>query len=304
MMNLSVHHEPVTQRRNMRAIRQNFMFGRLGNKLFAIASTIGIARTHGLEPCIAPMYSKDKTLTIFKNIPFCAGDEEKLTVWNIPMFSGSITPEDASDSTTDVEVKGYGCSYTFFEDVEEEILSAFEFTDDLKKVSKEFMDNHKDSIKEDSIKVGIHFRRTDMISFGGLYGPFPGTDFYKHSMKIMREKYGPSVIFLVASDDVEWCKAQDFLQVEDVLFIDQSTVEDFAILKECDHMIIGHGTFAWWAAYLGASQKGGDVMYFQEDIEKPVKNKYFEADKFYLPKWTAVSNAGETEADTVQEVKV
>jgi hypothetical protein len=49
---------------------------------------------------------------------------------------------------------------------------------------------------------------------------------------------------------------------EDIVFIDNSPGTDFAILAGCDHMIMSIGTFGWWIAWLGAHQRGGDVLYF------------------------------------------
>ena len=36
---------------------------------------------------------------------------------------------------------------------------------------------------------------------------------------------------------------------------------DLAVLSSCDHIVASGGTFSWWAAFLGPTQKGGIVIH-------------------------------------------
>mmetsp|Transcript_24847 Transcript_24847/g.36459 ORF Transcript_24847/g.36459 Transcript_24847/m.36459 type:complete len:313 (+) Transcript_24847:37-975(+) len=276
---------PRRRQGEIRFARRGYIQGNLGNRLFAVASTIGIARANGLEPCIEPKLKKDDSLKQFKNIPYCPGEKGNATVWDTPVYYGPLKKLGVSDDVSDIETIGYGQSYRYFEDVQEEVVNAFKLNNLLQDQSREFMKDYKDSIK-----VGIHVRRTDMIAFGRLYGGYPKKGFFVNGMRTMRKKYGPSVKFFVATDDLEWCKQQSFFRTKDVFFIERDAIGDFGILRECDHMIIGLGTYGWWSAYLGAHQKGGDVIYFQKDQKNPPKNKHFNAVDFYLPTWVSVSD--------------
>ncbi len=63
------------------------------------------------------------------------------------------------------------------------------------------------------------------------------------------------MLFLVLSDDIEWCHRN--LADQDVYFsrslssTNSATVEqDMALAGHCNHSIISFGTFSFWTAYL------------------------------------------------------
>jgi galactoside 2-L-fucosyltransferase 1/2 len=82
---------------------------------------------------------------------------------------------------------------------------------------------------------------------------------------------------------------------EDIVFIDNSPGTDFAILAGCDHMIMSIGTFGWWISWLGAHQRGGDVLYFanyfnfdNDSIQQEVK-----LEEHYPLNWIPVGDSKE-----------
>ena len=59
--------------------------------------------------------------------------------------------------------------------------------------------------------VGVHVRRTDYIKFmEQRFQMFPGNpvdqSFFHHCMAEYRRKLGPDTMFLVTSDDIQWCR--------------------------------------------------------------------------------------------------
>lgn len=67
-------------------------------------------------------------------------------------------------------------------------------------------------------------------------------------------------MFVVASDDVEWCKTNfGAVANETILYsVDAFTTKlgydrkylDMCIMSKCNHSIIDYGTFGFWGAYL------------------------------------------------------
>ena len=91
--------------------------------------------------------------------------------------------------------------------------------------------------------VTVHVRRTDMLGTGIVVEP--GPDYYKRAMAIYKKKHGAGVLFLVATDDFDWCKAN--IQGPDVHFTGgngtKSREDEFAIAVACNHTVISVGTF-------------------------------------------------------------
>ena len=110
-------------------------------------------------------------------------------------------------------------------------------------------------------KISIHIRRADYLKLQHVHHVLPMT-YYKNAVEIMKKSLGADYkdyIFLVFSDDTEWCKKQDFFKkLPDVNFIEDSDpltkgpVEVFQLylMSMCDHNIIANSSFSWWGAYL------------------------------------------------------
>ena len=97
------------------------------------------------------------------------------------------------------------------------------------------------------------------------YLRFPSDDYFVQSMNYFRKKYDNKVKFIVASDDITWCKERSYFSGGDVYFTIPGSRDtanfDFAIISSCDDMIISRGTFGWWSGYLSYLRKGGQVIY-------------------------------------------
>ena len=72
------------------------------------------------------------------------------------------------------------------------------------------------------------------------------------------EKCFDNIHFAVCSDDPEWCKRE--LTGPHITVVHNCVQQDFALLVQCDHLIITYGTFGWWAGWLN----NGQVDYFDK----------------------------------------
>jgi len=67
-----------------------------------------------------------------------------------------------------------------------------------------------------------------------------------------------TTMFIIGSDDLEWCK-ENMVSNNDTVVVDPgSAIEDIALLASFEHQIYSHGTYALWIALLS---KATTVVY-------------------------------------------
>lgn len=109
------------------------------------------------------------------------------------------------------------------------------------------------SIKRSSkATIGVHVRRGDKVGNGSL-----DLEYYTKAIEEVKKQFGENVCFYVLSDGIDWCKKNlNFGNIE-VIYPDYKSdnfvLDDWLILKECNHHIISFSTFSWWAAWLKTS---------------------------------------------------
>ena len=81
-------------------------------------------------------------------------------------------------------------------------------------------------------------------------------EYFHKAFNHFREKF-TDVIFLVVSDDMNWCRTN--LKGDDVQYVSTGNAgSDLAFLSLCNHSVISTGSFGWWGAYL--SGWGGSLL--------------------------------------------
>jgi hypothetical protein len=105
--------------------------------------------------------------------------------------------------------------------------------------------------------VAVHFRRGDYITdlkTNQVHGVID-MSYYKEAFTYF-DSYCDNLLFVVFSDDIESIKNELSINKK-FLFIDSlySHLEEFEIMKGCDHFIIANSTFSWWAAWLGSNEE-------------------------------------------------
>eukprot|EP00939_MAST-03C_sp_MAST-3C-sp1_P002910 g2910.t1 len=139
---------------------------------------------------------------------------------------------------------------------------------------------------ESRTTVGIHVRHGDLVKYG--YIQFPPNEYFINVLSHFRTKYS-NAQFVVASDDPTWCSKQSFFVADDVRVVTEKhkPAIDMAILAGCNHMVMTVGTFGWWAAYLGADAKGGEVVYYDSEfkMEHPINKGNVALDDHFPSNW-------------------
>ena len=153
-------------------------------------------------------------------------------------------------------LQGYFQSPKYFNHRREEILELF--TD----YKQDILNNLQ--LKLDLLpgkKISLHIRRSDYIKLQHTHNVLP-IKYYENAVNILKESLGKDYndyIYLIFSDDINWCKTQTFLTtLPDVHFVADSDsftkgpVEIFQLylMSMCDHNIIANSSFSWWGAYL------------------------------------------------------
>ena len=150
------------------------------------------------------------------------------------------------------QIEYYGCwqSENYFSDVKEEVKQAFRFPEVTEEKNKKLIQQ-----LQQSESVSIHVRRGDFLKFP-QYINLGESDYYQHAIEYIK-KHVKKPVFVVFSDDVEWCK-EYILRDEKCCFVDWNTGDksfrDMQLMSICKHNIIANSTFSWWGAWINENK--------------------------------------------------
>jgi hypothetical protein len=215
----------------------------LGNQMFQIASTIGVAQDHGRE-YVFSYWNNNK---YFKNpLPSTKrGYMGNLTWVHEKSFDYNPIILKGSEPTNLV---GYFQSYKYFSWHNSLIGKTFEFNEEVQvEPNKIFEENFKGKIT-----CSISVRRGDYINYPDIHIQQPETYWSKAQDEI--EKEVKVDVYLVFSDDPAWCKSNIHLFNQKgrkaVVVLGRNQMDDFVMITKCNHNIITNSTFSWWGGFL------------------------------------------------------
>ncbi|MBQ3292945.1 alpha-1,2-fucosyltransferase [Candidatus Saccharibacteria bacterium] len=106
--------------------------------------------------------------------------------------------------------------------------------------------------------VCVSIRRGDFVNNVKFSKNFNvcGVDYFENAIKLMK-KYVKNPVFVIFSDDIEWCKKNIPVNTDRVIFEDgdDPVWEKLRLMYSCKHFIISNSTFSWWAQYLSRNNK-------------------------------------------------
>jgi galactoside 2-L-fucosyltransferase 1/2 len=254
--------------------------GYVGNSMFQYFSGLGIAKKNEMRLCLCP--SSIPTFQKIFRLPTPATCAKNLQLTEVKEKHFAI--HQSFSLINDTQLVGYFQSFKYFPAE----LSPGWIRENLVASARGIAHNvmsEASSKKASTTFVGIHVRRGDHITMEKPYLRSPSSEYYKLSMNYFRKKY-PDSLFLVASNDIKWCKSQAVFQNRDVYFVETGdAVADFATLAHSNHMIMSLGTFSWWAAYLSQ----GEVIYQPEFVmDHPINAGNILRADYYPSSWTSV----------------
>jgi len=217
-----------------------YLQGGLGNYMFQIATTFSLSKDYGFNCAFnSKNYLKvhkgieNYRNNIFRNVNF----DEKLTyneIYNEPSFNYEKIK--INDNTL---LKGYYQTEKYFLHNRNEILNLYT-------PSKKDLDYIKQKygkiLKNET--CSIHIRRGDYLNLQ-TYHPLCTMHYYNNAITDV----GEDNLFLVFSDDIEWCKEN--LKGQNFVFIEnEKDYIDLYIMSMCNNNIIANSSFSWWGAWL------------------------------------------------------
>lgn len=102
--------------------------------------------------------------------------------------------------------------------------------------------------------IAIHIRRGDYLKISNTSG-ICTIDYYQKAIFYIKKHVAPD-IYVIFSDDIDWCMEQFALIIgdADVRFVDWNKGEysfrDMQLMSLCKHNIIANSSFSWWGAWL------------------------------------------------------
>ena len=243
--------------------------GRLGNQMFQYASFRGIAANRGFAWKIPPEDTETTSnYGLFECFKMIHVKEENLGLSpsqypNIGENDHSFDEALFNGCPDNSNIHAYLQTEKYFKNIENEIREDFQFKDDIYESCKEVIDEVGDAIF-------IHVRRGDYLGSPNHH-PTLTPEYYENAL----EKFDSEIPVFVFSDDLVWCKEQDFLKSDRFLLsenhikypnkvllgdgtVDHSLIPywDLCLMTLCKGAIIANSSLSWWGAWLqnGAGQ--------------------------------------------------
>jgi hypothetical protein len=242
--------------------------GHLGNQLFQIASTIGLAVESKHDFCFpkwSPNWFFKNELPVLSEQEFIAYREEQFQ-YNSKKF-GKLN----------YDLEGYFQSEKYFDNTLTKHY--FEFKEEL-------IDKLKHTYKAAFLKktILLSIRRGDFVDHPD-YFQLPINYYILALINNFPDWKQRNLIIL--SDDINYCKFH-FSFLDNAFFGNQlSAIEQLALGSLCDDFIISNSTFSWWCAWLGEKEHSTIIRplhYFTE-----AKNK-IDNDCDYFPEQWKIYN--------------
>tara|TARA_R110000851_G_scaffold20643_3_gene62313 strand:+ start:2151 stop:3026 length:876 start_codon:yes stop_codon:yes gene_type:complete len=267
--------------------------GRLGNQLFQYAALKSLALNKGYEvkipdpsncewheqPCLLGNFSLECD---YLNRADVETIRHAYYEPDINRYDRNIL--NLPDNTN---LSGFFQSTKYFEAHRGQIKREFTLKGDIENESKERLAQIKKDNKCEI--VSLHLRRGDLtdgttndpVNYLGYQDNFDENSIFGRYLGLAKKVFeNKKVKFLVFSggsrsnnnntSDIDWCKNK--LIGDEYIFSEgNSALQDFSLIKNCDHNITSHSTtFGWWAAYLNEHKDKivcAPEYYFLDDRE-------------------------------------
>jgi hypothetical protein len=85
-----------------------------------------------------------------------------------------------------------------------------------------------------------------------------------------------NIIYVIFSDDVEWCKTE-FSDPDYIISDLENPYTEMCAMSLCDHNIIANSSFSWWGAWLNVNQDKiviAPSRWFGDLIQKDTSDVY------------------------------
>ncbi len=177
---------------------------------------------------------------------FCA-DIENRFFWVEDIVKSPCTYQPDVFLTTDCAFVGYWQTEKYFKDIQNTVISKFEFTN----VNQE-LNQFAVALSENEY-TSVHVRRGDYLMNPGSYMGICTVDYYLRAIDYIR-CMEPDSRFIFFSDDLKWVKEN--IKISDAIYCKKDMFDDYEdwydmyLMSRCSHNIIANSSFSWWGAWL------------------------------------------------------
>ena len=232
-------------------------YGRLGNAMFQFATLLNVAKVNGYTFGIP--YNNEiprNTISDHTGTYNYGLDIHKCFELNIPDSSGhkaeyrfrpngfEYDPSilNIKDNT---DIEGYFQSEKYFKENKDFVLNTFRFKKEFILAAEKKMVNYRKGNNKKIIFV--HIRRGDYVN---LQNSHPLLSFYDYYIPAMEKFDKKNTIFVIFSDDIEWCKTK-FINNGNIYYSETNNpFVDLSLMAMCDGAIIANSSYSWWGAYM------------------------------------------------------
>ncbi len=253
----------------------------LGNQLFCIAATIGLAEDNNVEASFSQLLIPPLDYygrTIFHKLNKSSFEESE--IYRETPYTSTIYNN--IPYKKNMRIHGYFQSYKYFDNHREKILDSFQLPKNILSV----INKKYDYILQDRENmVSLHIRRGDYVNLisSGHYASLDN-EYYQKALDMIGKKN-----VVVFSDDIEWCKQNIDFSEKNMFFIEKEMdIVDLYLMSRMKDNIIANSTFSWWAAYMNTFQDKvvvGPKKWFGPNR---VKSNELETKDLFPPDWIRI----------------
>ena len=226
--------------------------GQLGNQLFQVATVVSLALDNNARPIFPdfllpsdpvfklPLYYQNVFYRLDasnppKSIEYAYFDESNFIYHPIPY-------------RPNMSVEGWFQSEKFFLAHKTEVLELFEPNDEI----LTYLHNHYGDIIDHPKTVSIHYRSYKKEDPNHKVYLNQTMEYYNTAMELFPDD---DYLFVVFSNDMEWCKKNFGSLSRQIIFIEgqilgKADYLDLYLMSMCKNNIICNSSFSWWGAYL------------------------------------------------------
>jgi hypothetical protein len=234
--------------------------GGLGNQMFQIAATYAIAWMNNLSPIFEKISESPSVFnprpvywnSVLHNMAVINSKEyNKINFLNFSLPDSYYRSINLSHNKS-YKMDGYFQNPKFFNIYKDRILELFKLNDNHNRIIDDIYNKLN---PQNKTSVSIHVRRGDYLKLHHFHTVQDMLYFIK-SIETIQDKVGHDLIFLIFSDDLDWCR-HNFSKLDiSCIYVDESSnqlpkdVIDMYLMAKCNHNIISNSSFSWWSAYM------------------------------------------------------
>lgn len=216
------------------------MWGQLGNQLFMIATTLGLAWDNGATP-VFPDLEKETNWNVPHNHKFVFFRLDSKKPPGVVFREKKLNHYKKIKYEKNIILGPFSLKKEYFEHYTERLRELFA----PPKSIENYIQKHYQKVLNASNTVGVQIRASCCSNL-----PFSGWDYYGRAMRLFPE----DSLFIICSDRISWVKKHFPSDIKNVLFIEEDDyLIDFFLLSKCKNNIFGASTFGYWSAFLNSN---------------------------------------------------